>query len=339
MHSTRVLITEPGRVELRREVLPELSGDELLVRTRMTLVSTGTERNCFLGEFEKPSHWASWVRHPFAPGYSAVGEVLAVGPTAARHRPGDRVVLRRAHQSHAVVSERSVYPVPDEVPDESAAWFALSAIAQHAVRRTGALFGEPVAVAGLGPLGQLVLQYAAVAGAAELYAVARGESRLTAAARHGATTVLAGGVAAAEEAVTELTGGEGVGIAYDVTGAPEALAALSGLTRDAGTLVLVGDTAWPGRQVLGGTVLRKAQTLVGVHDSDIQRAPRGRHLRGTYADNVELFFRLITQRRMAVDDLVTHIFPAGDAEDAYKLIATPDNDAIGVLLDWQDAGF
>ncbi len=58
----------------------------------------------------------------------------------------------------------------------------LSAIAQHAVRRTGALFGQPVAVAGLGPLGQLVLQYAAVAGASELFAVARGEARLSAAA-------------------------------------------------------------------------------------------------------------------------------------------------------------
>ncbi len=182
-----------------------------------------------------------------------------------------------------------------------------------------------------------MLQYAAVAGAGELFAVARGEARLAAAARHGATTVLAGGVAAAREAVAELTGGEGVGVAYDVTGAPDALAALADLTRDAGTLVLVGDTAWPGRQVLGGTVLRRAQTVVGVHDSDIPRAAAGRHLRGTFAENVGLFFRLLVQGRMAVADLVTHTFAAADAEAAYKLVAAPDNDAIGVLLDWRDA--
>ncbi|MEU2433115.1 zinc-binding alcohol dehydrogenase [Streptomyces sp. NPDC007861] len=338
MHSTHVVITEPGRVELRREVLPELSGDDLLVRTRLTLLSTGTERNCFLGDFERPSHWASWVRHPFAPGYSAVGEVLAVGPMTARYWPGDRVVLRRSHQSHMVVSEGSVYPVPDEVTDEAAVWFALSAIAQHAVRRTGPLFGEPVAVAGLGPLGQLVLQYASVAGAGELIALARGDSRLAAAAQHGATTVLAGGVPAVGDAVIQLTGGEGAGVAYDVTGAPDALAGLSDLTREAGTLVLVGDTAWPGQQVLGGTVLRRAQTVIGVHDSDIPRTGAGRHLRGTFAENVKLFFRLLAQERMAVEDLVTHTFAAAKAEAAYKLIASPDNDAIGVLLNWRDSG-
>ncbi|WP_380283446.1 zinc-binding dehydrogenase [Kitasatospora purpeofusca] len=338
MHSTRVLITEPGRVDLRREVLPELSDDQLLVRTRTTLVSPGTERNCFLGEFEKPSHWSAWVRYPFAPGYSAVGEVLEVGPTVADRRPGDRVVLRRSHQSLTVVSEQSVYPVPDGIPDGTAAWFALSAIAQHAVRRTGPLFGEPVAVAGLGPLGQLVLQYAAVAGAAELYAVARGGSRLAAARRHGATAVVGGGVAAAVEPIAELTGGEGVGVAYDVTGAPEALAGLSTLTREGGTLVLVGDTAWPGRQTLGGSVLRRAQSLIGVHDSDIPRAPRARHVRGTFAENVDLFFRLVGQGRLKVDDLVTHTFPAADAQSAYKLLAGPDSGAIGVLLDWRDTG-
>ncbi|MCG0062312.1 zinc-binding alcohol dehydrogenase [Streptomyces tricolor] len=335
MHSTRVLFTEPGRAELRREVLPELSGDDLLVRTRVSLVSTGTERNCFLGQFERPSHWASWVRYPFAPGYSAVGEVVATGPTAARHRPGDRVVLRRSHQSHAVVSEGSVYPVPDEISDEAAAWFALSAIAQHAVRRTGALFGQPVAVAGLGPLGQLVLQYAAVAGASELFAVARGEARLSAAAQHGATTVLAGGIATHIPTITNLTGDEGVGVAYDVTGAPDALAGLAGLTRETGTLVLVGDTAWPGQQLFGGAVLRRAQTVIGVHDSDIPRAPVGRHLRGTFAENVKLFFHLLSHERMRVEDLVTHTFAADEAEAAYKLIAAPDNDAIGVLLDWR----
>ncbi|MYU23647.1 zinc-binding alcohol dehydrogenase [Streptomyces sp. SID8352] len=336
MHSTRVLFTEPGRVELRREVLPELSGDDLHVRTRMSLISSGTERSCLLGEFERPSHWASWVRHPFAPGYSAVGEVIATGPTAARHRPGDRVVLRRSHQSHAVVSEGSVYPVPDEIGDEAATWFALSAIAQHAVRRTGVLFGKPVAVAGLGPLGQLVLQYAAVAGASEIFAVARGEARLDAATQHGATTVLSGGIETATAAVTELTAGEGVGVAYDVTGAPDALAALAGLTRESGTLVLVGDTLWPGQQVLGGTVLRRAQTVIGIHDSDIPRATAGRHLWDTFAENVKLFFQLQAQGRMKVEDLVTHTFPAAEAEAAYKVVAAPDNDAIGVLLDWRE---
>ncbi|MCE0445440.1 hypothetical protein LT493_11670 [Streptomyces tricolor] len=76
--------------------------------------------------------------------------------------------------------------------------------------------------------------------------------------------------------------------------------ALAGLTRETGTLVLVGDTAWPGQQLFGGAVLRRAQTVIGVHDSDIPRAPVGRHLRGTFAENVKLFFHLLSHERMRV---------------------------------------
>jgi 2-desacetyl-2-hydroxyethyl bacteriochlorophyllide A dehydrogenase len=336
LNLTKVVIAQPGHIELRREPVPDLTDNQILVRTRISLISSGTEKVCYGGDFQIPSHWASWITYPFTPGYSLIGEVTACGPRVTRFRIGDRVATRRPHQSHIVVSENSAYPVPDAISDEDAAWFAVSAIAQHAVRTTGIpVFADTVAVAGLGPIGQLITQYALVAGARELIAIATNTFRLAAAQRRGATHLIPATAQAAAPLVRDATAGHGAGISYDATGDPQALAALSALTRTAGTIVLVGDTAWPDAQALGGEVLRKALTVRGVHDSDIERAPVSTHHRATYAENVAFFFRLIEQHRIIVDDLTTHVIPMTRASEAFDLLTAKDGNAIGVVLDWR----
>ena len=50
MESNNIVITGKERVELRREDAPVVPNDGLLVRTSMSLISSGTESICFRGD-------------------------------------------------------------------------------------------------------------------------------------------------------------------------------------------------------------------------------------------------------------------------------------------------
>ena len=67
MNSTNIVITGKQQVELRSEPLPELPADGVAVRTRVSLISSGTETICYRGESDPGSHWHQSVRYPFYP--------------------------------------------------------------------------------------------------------------------------------------------------------------------------------------------------------------------------------------------------------------------------------
>lgn len=331
-----VRIASAGVVEVVPLRLRSLEAGEALVRVRYSLLSSGTDKTCFLGDFDTPSHWSRWVKYPFAPGYSAVGDVVEVGPDVTRLAVGDRVVVRRPHQGLVIASEQSSYVVPPEVKDEDAVWFALSAIAQHGVRRAGQELGTSAAVVGMGPLGQLVGQYARAGGAGEVFAIAANQNRLARASANRLTPV-AGRASDAEQTMLDLTDGAGVDIVYDVTGSSEVLSQVAKYTRPKGKVVLIGDTPTPAAQVMGGEVLRRELSVIGVHDSGIVRSSEATpDSRWTFDKNVELFFGLLRDRRISVDGLVTHRFAASDAQRAFATIADSSSGSIGVLLDWRE---
>ncbi len=88
-----------------------------------------------------------------------LGQVAAVGSGVEGIHEGDHFALRAPHQEYVTVPTRELYPVPDGICDEDAAWLALASIVQNGVRRAEHTLGDAVVVIGLGLLGQLVVQY------------------------------------------------------------------------------------------------------------------------------------------------------------------------------------
>src|SRR5204863_3400558 len=80
--------------------------------------------------------------------------------------------------------------------------------------------GATVAVIGLGGIGLAALQGARIAGAARLIAVDLVPAKLGWARELGATDAVDASAGDAVAAVRELTGGEGVDIAFEATGVP-----------------------------------------------------------------------------------------------------------------------
>jgi threonine dehydrogenase-like Zn-dependent dehydrogenase len=152
-------VTAPGRGEIRAHRLRSPGPGELLIRTRRSAISRGTESLVFRGEVPQ-SEWRR-MRCPFqegefpAPvkyGYSAIG-IVEDGPAEAL---GRRVFCLHPHQDRFVVPGDAVVDVPDAVPDRRAALAANMESAINGMWDAAPGPGDRIAVIGAGVVGCLV---------------------------------------------------------------------------------------------------------------------------------------------------------------------------------------
>ena len=274
-----------GELALRTVPDPRVKPGHLLVRTRASLISAGTERQVVKfarkNLIEKARARPDLVRktigklkrdglvetartvmarldEPLPLGYSAAGVVAEAGAgLEGRYRPGQRVAVAGAgFASHAewnAVPGNLAAPVPDGVPDEEASYATLCAIALHGVRLTRPELGAWCAVIGTGLVGQLAAQLLALSGVRVL-ALDFDLRRLELAERLGAEGIydLKGGDpgAAAMEA-TEGLGCDAVVIAA-ATGSSAPFETAAQVARDRAIVSLIGytGTAFPYREFM-----------------------------------------------------------------------------------------
>jgi 2-desacetyl-2-hydroxyethyl bacteriochlorophyllide A dehydrogenase len=319
-----VVISEPGVAHLREQPVADAGPGEVRLRSRYTLMSTGTEGTAFGGRFAPGTHWAGFIRYPFQPGYSCLGIVESVGAGVDSVMPGERVVARAPHVSHAVVAADRCTRVPDGLADEQAVWFALAKIAFVGVHVGHVRPGSRVLIAGAGPIGQMAVRWAAAAAAAEVTVVDTARVRLGHAERGGATRVLD---LPLDEA--DLAGGAPE-VVIDSTGNPAVLPAALRTAADRGQVVLLGDPGAPAEQRLTSDVMIRGVTIAGAHDSYTVGDPRWDNDRAI----VRLFFRLAATGRFPLDGLLTHRFAPQECQAAYDLAAGARADTMGIVFDW-----
>src|SRR5262249_15506093 len=157
--------TAPRRAELVDVDVPEddLKPSEVIVRTKVSLLSGGTEGAMFQG------YWLPGRPprpFPYPTGYANVGEVIARGTAVAHLVPGDLVYSMAPHASVARVdaAERLCLKVPDGLPPEVAVFARLVTVPFASVRTSRARAGDRVAVVGLGLVGNLGAQVLQSAG-------------------------------------------------------------------------------------------------------------------------------------------------------------------------------
>ena len=149
-------VRSPGAGEIRSAALPGPGPGEVLVRSRYSAISRGTETLVFRGGVPESQYAA--MRAPFQEGdfpgpvkygYLNVG-VVQEGPASLL---GRTVFCLYPHQTAYVVPAGAVIPLPDGVPPERAVLAGTVETAVNALWDAAPLVGDRVTVVGAGMVG------------------------------------------------------------------------------------------------------------------------------------------------------------------------------------------
>lgn len=323
----RVVVTAPGQVELQWIDPPPPQPGQVLLRALNSLISPGTERAFFLNlENTSPDY-------PYSPGYSFVGEVIALGDDAHSLAVGDRVVCRAAHQSHVILDADSCLKVPDALADDEAAFFALLAIAMQGIRKARIELGESVAVLGAGLVGILAMRLAQLSGGLPVVGIDLDRGRLDLAKRFAADEVLISDDNLRDNLI-KLLGTDGADAVIELTGAPAAVTTAFQLAAPRGRVALVGST----RGLSDGLnfyrdLHKKGLTVIGAHESAVPARDSSPGY-WTAMREYAVCLDLLARGRVRTAELITHRYNWREFPAAYARLANWDKDALGVIIEW-----
>lgn len=361
-----------GDTQLAHIPAPACRPGHLLIATRRSLISAGTER--MLVEFGQanllakakaqpdrvrqvldkvktdgllPTMEAVFARldQPLPLGYCNAGVVLEVGAGVSGFSVGDRVISNGPHAEVVCVPPTLCARIPDHVSDDEAAFTVLAAVGLQGVRLAQPGLGENVAVAGLGLIGLMTVQLL-IANGCRVLGLDFDARRLELARRFGAQTVdLSAGAdpVAAGLAFSQGRGVDAVLITAS-TKSSEPVRQAAHMSRQRGRIILVGVT---GLELSRADFYEKELTFQvscsygpGRYDPEYEQKghdyPFGL-VRWTEQRNFEAVLSLLANRRLNVQPLISKHVAFEQAPAAYRQLLT-DPAMLGVLLAYPDQG-
>jgi predicted dehydrogenase/threonine dehydrogenase-like Zn-dependent dehydrogenase len=353
----RQVLIKQGRAVVEEVPAPLVEPGRVLVQVDHSCISAGTEmsglqvsaRPLWKRALAQPGkikqawrmlheHGFSWLHAKIqgqlaaaaATGYSAAGVVRQVGPGIDDLEPGDLIACAGAQCAHHAeficVPRNLTVPLPEGADLAAASTVALGAIALQGVRRAQPTLGETFVVIGLGILGQLAAQLLRVSGC-RVIGLDLDRKRVDLALQLGMHLALEPGADGDAEQVARLT--EGVGadgvIITAATPAHGVIASAFRMCRKKGRVVLVGDV---------GLHLNRADFYAkeldffistsygpGRYDRSFEEEgldyPVG-YVRWTETRNMAEYLRLVAAGQVAVQPLVSAVYPVEEAPTAYE---------------------
>lgn len=307
MEFPALVFDAPGEVEVRGVEVPDPGVGEVLIRSEYSMVSAGVERAVWQGD-----------SFPVVPGYQRVGIVEELGEGVSRLQPGMRVVAQTSrfegvtamwgsHCQYALSPAEECLLVPSSVPPLAASGLVLAQVGYTAGSVADVAEGSLAVVLGDGLLGQWCAQRLRGRGARVVVA-GRHELRLDRAEAH----ARARGVNVAREdlgAVVRSVRPEGADLVVDTLATAESLAQAEAILREDGQLI----RREPGRRTTGNAFSATEATL----------------------DRLKATLELVLERKMEVEDLVTHELAWPEAAEAYRrLLRDREEEFLGVVIDW-----
>jgi len=335
MQAKRILVTNYRQVELIDFELPinELGPSEVVVQTRVSLLSGGTEGSWFQG---LPLPGREATPYPRPTGYASVGVVIAAGEHSG-FQVGDIAYSTSPHASAVRLdtNRQLCLKVPDGLPLEEAVFARLVTVPMATLRTSSARIGDRAAVVGLGLVGNLGAQLLQNAGLAATGVDLIPERRELAQRCGIAQTIdprAPGAVQPVHRLVLEASG--------TARGAVTAIA----LAQLGGEVSLVGtpwvaDPSVPSKDILEPVHVRYITLRSGWEWQfplfDVADQPGAVHQPGSVAHNTRTAFALLRQGKVQVGDLITHRFAPAECQTAYEGAVDRKSQQLGVLFIWE----
>lgn len=321
-----------GDLVIDQSPTPDIGPNQVLVQTKVTAVSAGTERRMLFGRPGDVREHAPDFPVVGAFGYLAAGDILEVGNEVEGLSVGDRVSCGRnwgAHRELLDTDASSVIRIPDEMTyiEAAASYWAVPPLA-------GILAAAPrlysdTAVIGLGPLGLSAVQIL-TRSSRNVLAVDIVDSRIDVAAGYGAMAVTP------EEARTvALTSmGEGPEVVIEASGTQAGLELALDIVGPLGRVALVGvppplhgiDLFWP--------MQHKGVRLVPL-DRESTASPQGGGAGSPRASYLPDVIEMISRRRLDISGMVSWVVPMEQGPTAFGLLNQHPDRVLGIGFSWE----
>ena len=332
----RSLVFTGPREAAVRETTFAPAPDEAVVRTRFSAINAGTELLIYRGEAprELPADATldsldGDLSYPLRYGYAAVGDVTAVGDAVDDEWLDRTVFAFTPHDTAFAAGPAQLVPVPEDVDPAAMTMLPSAETATSLVLDGRPRVGERVVVFGAGVIGLFTLALLASFPLERLVAVEPVAERREQARRLGADAAVA---PENLEDVLSMDREEGADLLYELSGQPEALDDAVGAA-GYDSRVIVG--SWYGTKRasldLGGGFHRDRVSIESSQVSTLAPEARGRWSKERLLDTA-----LDHLRGVDTDPLATHRFAFENAPSAYDLLADGRNDALQVLLHYDD---
>jgi len=337
-----LIFKAPFEIDIVEEKLPEPAAGEVLIQTRFSAVSHGTEMLIYRGAFpadtaadETIPELRRPLGYPLKYGYAAVGEVIDAGSGISRDLTGQTVFCLHPHESSFTAGADTIIPVPADIDPRDALFLANMETAVNLLMDGRPVIGEKVAVFGQGVVGLLATALLARFPLAVLLTLDPFKLRREASRRTGAHRALDPTLPETEAQISTLlesNGSNGLAdLVYELSGNPAALNQAIAVTGFDGRIVI---GSWYGSKPaaldLGSRFHRRRLRLISSQVSTL---------------TPDLAARWSRSRRFAVAwDMIRRVRPAGfitrempfeQAREAYDLIDKDPAAAIQVVLDYE----
>lgn len=358
-----------GQTTLSTVPSPRAKFGHLLIQSRKSLISVGTER--MLVEFSKggllskarsqpekvqqvldkikTDGFLSTVEtvfkrldEPMPLGYCNVGQVVKSDQTSEKNgfKDGDRVVSNGPHAEIVSVPHNLCAKIPPNVSDEAATFTVLGAIGLQGIRLAKPTLGEKFVVYGTGLIGLMVVQLLRVSGC-DVLAVDLSDQRLELAKRYGARicNVGSGDPVSVANAWTDGTGVDGVIITASAK-ADEIVQQSAEMCRKRGRIILVGVVNLNLRRsdFYEKELIFQVSCSYGPGRYDDMYEQKGRDyplgfVRWTEQRNFQAVLDTMASGKLDVSRLITDRLPLAKAEKAYEKISN-DPSSLGIILEY-----
>jgi 2-desacetyl-2-hydroxyethyl bacteriochlorophyllide A dehydrogenase len=343
MKRQSIIFAAPFEIDIAEEILPEPAATEVLIQTRFSAVSHGTEMLIYRGLFpadtiadETIPELRHSLSYPMKYGYAAVGNVIDTGSGISRDLIGQTVFCLHPHESCFTADVNDIIPVPADIDLLDALFLANMETAVNLLMDGRPVIGENVAVFGQGVVGLLATALLAQFPLAVLLTLDPFKPRREASRQAGAHHSLDPALPGIETQISTLfEPNESKGLAdlsFELSGNFEALNRAIAVTGFNGRIVI---GSWYGSKPaaldLGSRFHRRRLRLISSQVSTL---------------TPELAARWSRTRRFNIAwDMIRRIRPAGfitqriqfqEARKAYELIDQDPAATIQVILEYEN---
>jgi 2-desacetyl-2-hydroxyethyl bacteriochlorophyllide A dehydrogenase len=343
MKRASVIFERPYSVVLQSETLSEPAANEVLVKTKFSAISPGSEMLVYRGEFPAQLPVDAEIkalsepfRYPLKYGYISAGEVVAVGSAVNNAWRGQPVFCFHPHESHYTTPLDEIIPIPEGIDLMEALFLPNMETAVNFMMDGRPVIGERAVIFGQGIVGLLTAALLAQFPLDKLVTLDRYAIRRRASLGMGAHDSLDPDNVTLVSDLAELLETDSAAsfadLVFELSGNPQALNQAISIAGFGGRVVI---GSWYGTKQanldLGGQFHRNRIRLIS---SQVSTIPAQFSARWTRNRRLETAWEMIRKIRPA--QFITHQYPVRQANQAFELLDKNPAEAIQVVFTYEE---